>query len=67
MVKTPMVSGHVFSEDGIEVNNAKTCLIVDLSAPTYVKEVRFFLDYVGFYHCFTKDLASDHVFDQPFT
>ena len=44
MVKKGIVLGYIISKDGIEVDKAKTDLIVNLPPPTYVKEVRSFLD-----------------------
>ena len=41
MVKKGIALGHVISKDGIEVDKAKTDLIVNLPPPTCVREVRF--------------------------
>jgi len=48
MVTRGIVLGHIIFRDGIEVDKAKTDLIVNLSPPTYVKEVRSFLEHAGF-------------------
>ena len=39
MVKKGIVLGHIISQDRIEVDKAKTDLIVNLPPPTCVKEV----------------------------
>ena len=49
------MSGHIISEKGIEVDNAKVELIVKLPSPTTVKGVRQFLGHAGFYKRFIKD------------
>ena len=43
MVKQGIVLGHVISEKGIEVDNAKVDLISNLSPPRTVKQIRSFL------------------------
>lgn len=47
--------GHVISEKGIEVDQAKIAVIANLPYPTNVREVHSFLGHVGFYHMFIKD------------
>jgi len=44
MVKKDIVLGHSICRDGIEVDKAKTNLIVNLPSSTCVKEVRLSLD-----------------------
>jgi len=55
VVKKGIVLGHIIAQDGIEVDKAKIDLIVNLSPPTYVKEVWAFLGHVCFYRHFIKD------------
>jgi len=49
MVTHGIVLSHGTSHNGIEVDKAKTYLIVNLPPPTSVKAIRSFLGYVGFY------------------
>jgi len=49
---------HSISRDGMEVNKAKTDLIVNLPYPACVKEVRSFLRYASFYYRFIKDFSK---------
>jgi len=48
MVKKGIVLSHMISSDGIEVDKANINLIANLSAPIYVKDVRYFFEHVGF-------------------
>jgi len=56
MITHGIVLGHVISHNGIEVDKAKTNLIVNLRPPTSVKAIRSFLEDAGFYRRFIKDL-----------
>jgi len=53
-----IVLGPVIPKGGIEVDKARTNLIVSLQPRTYVKEVRYFFQHVGFYHRFIKDFGN---------
>ena len=55
MVRKGIALDHIISKDGIEVDKAKTDLIVNLPPSTCVKEVRSFLGHAGFYRHFIKD------------
>ena len=58
MVKKGIVLGHIISHDRIEVDKAKTDLIINLPPPTSVKEVRSLLGHAAFYHHFIKNLSK---------
>jgi len=49
MVKSGIVLGHIISNNGIEVENAKVDLIINLPIPTYVKDICSFLGHADFY------------------
>ena len=52
MVNQGIVLGHIISERGIEVDEAKVELILKLPSPTNVKTVWQFLGHAGFSHRF---------------
>ena len=57
MVTQGIILGHVISTSGIEVDPAKVELIQKLPIPRYVKDVRSFLGYAGFYMRFIKSFS----------
>ncbi|KAL1553747.1 hypothetical protein AAHA92_14380 [Salvia divinorum] len=57
MVTEGIVLGHVVSERGIQVDQAKVDVIAKLSFPTNQKEIRGFLGHAGFYRRFIKIFA----------
>ncbi|KAL1563529.1 hypothetical protein AAHA92_05986 [Salvia divinorum] len=64
MVTEGIVLGHVVSERGIEVDQAKVEVNSRLPYPTNQKEIRGFLGHAGFYRRFIKDFAK---IAQPWT
>lgn len=58
MVDHGIVLGHVISKKEIEVDKSKIDLMHSLPPPSNVREVRFFLKHVGFYHRFIKDFLK---------
>ncbi len=55
MVKEGIVLEHLISEKGKEVDKAMVEVIEKMSPPSSVKEVRSFLEHIGFYRRFIKD------------
>nr|XP_009604698.1 uncharacterized protein K02A2.6-like [Nicotiana tomentosiformis] len=58
LVKEGIVLGHMVTTHGIEVYRAKVDVIARLPPPTFVKSIRSFLGYAGFYRMFIKNLSS---------
>jgi hypothetical protein len=58
MVHEGIVLGHLLSERGIEVDQAKIEVIEKLPPPINVKGIRSFLGHAGFYHRFIKDFSQ---------
>ncbi|KAL1568807.1 hypothetical protein AAHA92_00369 [Salvia divinorum] len=58
MVTEGIVLGHIVSERGIQVDQAKVEVIAKLSHPTNQKEIRDFLGHAGFYRRFITDFAK---------
>jgi hypothetical protein len=57
IVKQGIVSGHVTSERGIEVDKAKVETVEQLPPPTDVKSLRSFLGHARFYRRSIKDFS----------
>ena len=49
MVRQEIVLGYEISSKGIEVDKAKVEVIAKLPPPKSIKDIRSFLEYVGFY------------------
>ena len=58
MVKQCTILCHIISNKDNEVEKVKVDLIFNLPSPKTVKEVRFFLEHVGFHRCFIKDFSK---------
>ena len=58
MVSQEIVLGHIISEKGIEVDNAKIDLIAKLPSLTNIKTIRQFLRHASFYRRFITDFSK---------
>ena len=58
MVRHGIVFVHEISKKGIEVDKSKIKVIVKLPMPKYIKDIRSFLGYAGFYCRFIKDFSK---------
>jgi len=58
MVRHGIVFVHEISKKGIEVDKFKIKVIVKLPMPKYIKDIRSFLGYAGFYCRFIKDFSK---------
>ena len=58
MVQEGIVLGHRVSSKGIEADRAKISTIEKVPPPKIVKGIRSFLEHVGFYRRFIKDISK---------
>ncbi|GJY14333.1 reverse transcriptase domain-containing protein [Tanacetum coccineum] len=58
MVKEEIVLEHKVSSTGLEVDKAKSDVILKLPPPTNIKSIRNFLGHAGFYQRFIKDFSK---------
>ena len=56
-MESGVLLGHVVSKTGLEVDLDKVKVILTLTAPTNVREIRGFLGCIGYYRRFIKDYA----------
>ena len=57
-VEQGIVLSHIISNKGIEVDPAKISVISQLSYPSCVREVRYFLGHAGLYRHFIRDFCK---------
>jgi len=50
--------GHVFCKEGLLVDQAKVVVIVDMLAPTFVRELHATLGHTGYYRRFIQSYAK---------
>ena len=55
MVRERVLLGHIISGKGLEVDKAKIEVIQNLPLPGTVRDLRSFLEHVGFYWRFIQD------------
>ena len=58
MVRQGIVLSHEISRRGIEVDREKVEVIAKLPPPKNIKDIRSFLEHVGFYRQFIKDFSK---------
>ena len=58
MVRHSIILGHEIFKNRIEVDKAKIEVIVMLPVPKYVKDIRSFFKFAGFYRKFIKDFSK---------
>jgi len=58
MVQKGIVLGHVVSNQGLEVDQAKVEVIKNLEPPTNIRQIRAFLGHAGFYRRFIQDFSK---------
>ena len=58
MVQQEIILSYKVSKKGIEVERAMVDLTSNLTPPTSMKQIRFFLCHVGFYRSFIKDFRK---------
>ena len=58
MMQEGIVLGHFISAARIQVDPSKVEVIQNLCTPKTQKEVRRFIGYVGYYHCFIEDFSK---------